>query len=166
MLFGFGMVIKERILILLVIMATTRLKLISDPAFDDFFKDSRLLGIVSSQKQYHLCWQINRALHLNFRMNSELEAIIRKNGKRCFFQIYEYDEPLRFTFHYLYSNHYKGEYLIPELKHIDFLWLLKGTYYDEPEINTLMNDIRRLHTVRMVMPLQASGLKSRSNLVV
>ncbi len=147
-------------------MAATRLKLLTDPVFDEFFKEARLLGIISSQKQYQLCWQINRALNLNFRMNSELEAIIRKNGKRCFFQIYEYNEPLRFTFHYLYSNQYKGEFLIPELKHVDFLWLLKGTFYDEPALNTLMNDIRRLPIVQMVTPLQVSDLRSRSNLVV
>ncbi len=147
-------------------MAATKLKLISDPAFEDFFKGAFLLGIISSQKQYQLCWQINRALNFNFRLNSELEALIRKKEKHCFFQIYEYNEPLRFTFHYLYSNHYKGEYLIPELKHIDFIWLLKGSYYGEEDVNLLMNDIRGLTTVQMVYRLQAAGLKSRANLVI
>ncbi len=147
-------------------MAATKLKLISDPAFEDFFKDTSLFGIISSQKQYQLCWQINRALNFNFRLNSELEALIRKKEKHCFFQIYEYNEPLRFTFHYLYSNHYKGEYLIPELKNIDFIWLLKGSYYGQKDVQLLMNDIRSLSTVQMVYPLQAAGLKSRANLVI
>lgn len=147
-------------------MAVTKLKLMSDPAFEDFFKGAYLLGIIASQKQYQLCWQINRILNFNFRLNSELEALIRKKEKHCFFQIYEYNEPLRFTNHYLYSNHYKGEYLVPELKHIDFIWLLKGAYYGESELSLLMNDIRRLSTVQMVTALQSANLKSRVNLVI
>ena len=147
-------------------MASTKLKLISDPAFEDFFSGTYLLGIISPHKQYELCWQINRMLNFNFRLNSELEALIRKKEKHCFFQIYEYNEPLRFTFHYLYSNHYKGEFLLPELKHIDYIWLLKGSYYAEEQLELLTNDIRQLDIVQMVVRLQASGLKSRANLVV
>ncbi|HLS30755.1 MAG TPA: IPExxxVDY family protein [Flavobacteriaceae bacterium] len=146
--------------------ANTKLKLTADQTFGAFFNEAHLFGIIAPQKQYQLCWQINRLLGMNFRLNSELEALIKKKEKYCFFQIYEFTEPIRYTFHYIYGNHYKGEYLIPELKHIDYIWLLKGDFYQQEEINLLINDIRKLDGVQMVMHLQVSEIKSRANLII
>lgn len=147
-------------------MASTKLRLNTESALENFFRDTCILGIISSQKQFRLCWHINQFLDFNFRLNSELEALIQKKRKYCFFQIYECSEPIRSTLHYLYSNHYKGEFLIPELKNIDYVWLLKGSYYGENELNLLMNDIRRLDMVQMVTRLQISDIKGRDNLVI
>lgn len=147
-------------------MPATRFKLVSYKAVDDFFKDSHLMGIISSQKEYQLCWQINRLLRFNFKMNNEVEVMLQKKDKTCFFQIYEYEEPLRFTTHYLYSNHYKGEFLVPELKHIDFLWLVKGKYYSEDDIKWFMEGVRKISIIQLVTMINPYELKSRENLIL
>jgi hypothetical protein len=73
---------------------------------------------------------------------------------------------MRFTVHYLYSNHYKGEYLLPELKHIDYIWLVKGSYYKDEEIRWLMEGIRKIAHVQLVTTLRPGELKSRENLIL
>ncbi len=157
---------KSDLNLLFVVMA--KLKLDSTSAFEAFFNDAYLLGIISSQREYQLCWQINRALDFHFRLNSDLELKmpIPKKEKICFFQIYEFSEPISYTLHYIYSNHFKGEFLIPELKNIDYLWLIKGDYYRAEEIDLLKVDLRRLKSVQMVTQIDALSLKSRANLIV
>lgn len=147
-------------------MPPTKFKLITHQAIDDFFRDSSLIGIISRQREYQLCWQLNGLMRFNFKMNNEVEVVLEKKEKRCFFHVYEYKEPTRFTTHYLYSNHYKGEFLVPELKHIDFLWLLKGDYYNEKEVKWLMDGIRQVNSIQLVTLIHPLELKSRENLIL
>ncbi len=146
-------------------MATTRFRLQTQHATEDFFRDARLVGIVSRMKEYQLCWQLNRELSFGFRMNNELEVVLMKKGKKCYFPVYEYEEPTRFTTHYLYNNHYRAEFLLPELKHIDFIWLLKGDFYSAEELQWLMDGIRALRDVQLVVPVRPGELKNRENLI-
>jgi hypothetical protein len=99
-------------------------------------------------------------------MNNDLEVVLMKKEKKCFFTVYEFEEPARFTTHYLYNNHYKGEYLLQELKNIDFVWLVKGSYYNGEEIRWLADSIRSIQNVQLVTLLKAEGLKNRENLIL
>lgn len=147
-------------------MAITKLRLNTFMAVDDFFHDASLIGIISRQKEYQLCWEVNRALGFKFKMNNELEVMLLKKDKKCFFPVYEFEEPTRFTTHYLYNNHYKGEYLLQELKNIDFIWLIKGNYYNEQEIKWLMDAIKNMGNIQLVSRLKPAELKSRENLIL
>lgn len=147
-------------------MAVTKFKLGTDSAVDSFFRETGLIGIVSRQKEYQLCWEINRLLGFNFKMNNELEVMLIKKEKKCYFTVYEFNEPTRYTAHYLYNNHYKAEFLLPELKHIDFIWLLKGSYYRAAELASLTEAIRQISDVQLVTMLRIDDLKNRENLVL
>lgn len=147
-------------------MAVTKFKLVTDKAVDSFFRDTKLIGMVSRQKDYELCWQINRLLGFNFKMNNELEVMLIKKEKKCYFTVYEYNEPTRFTQHYLYNNHYKAEYLLPALKNIDFIWLVKGSYYNEEETQWLTEALKRMNGVQLVTLLKADDLKNKENLIL
>lgn len=147
-------------------MAITKYKLAAGKAVDNFFQDARLMGIVSRQKEYQLCWEINRLLDFNFKMNNELEVMLIKKDKKCYFTVYEFNEPTRFTTHYLYNNHYKAEFLLPELKHIDFIWLMKGSYYSDAELKWLMEMAKQINEVQLVTILNLAGLKNKENLIL
>lgn len=147
-------------------MAITKFRLVTDKAFVDFFRDTKLIGIVSRQKEYELCWQINRLLGFNFKMNNELEVMLIKKAKKCYFTVYEYEELTRFTTHYLYNNHYKAEYLLPDLKNIDYIWLVKGSYYNGEEIKWLTETIKTIKGVQLVTLLEANDLKNKENLIL
>ena len=36
--------------------------------------------------------------------------------------------------HYLYNNEDDGEYLLPEFKHLDFLWLIKDDIMHDDDV--------------------------------
>ena len=46
-----------------------KLKLTIDDLANDFFEDTRLLGVVAPVKDYQLCWQLNNRLRFDFRIN-------------------------------------------------------------------------------------------------
>jgi len=147
-------------------MAVTKFRLATYKAVDDFFNDARMIGIISRQKEYQLCWEVNRTLGFKFKMNNKLEVMLLKKDKKCFFTVYEFEERMRFTTHYLYNNHYKAEYLIPELKHMDYIWLIKGDYYSDDEVGWLMDAIRKINNMQLITLINPAELKSRENLVL
>ena len=45
---------------------------------DDFFEETRLLGIMAPVKDYQFCWMLNHLLDLDFRINNEIEIQLTK----------------------------------------------------------------------------------------
>lgn len=147
-------------------MAAPKQRLAMPTPVDDFFQDAHLAGIISRLREYQLCWVINRQLGFHFKMNNELEVMLVKKERKCFFSVYEFHEPTRYTSHYLYNNHYKGEYLLPELKHFDFVWLIKGAYYQQEGAKWLTDILKKIEGIQLVSVLKAAELKNRENLIL
>ena len=104
----------------------TKLVLDNKEMIEEFFEDTRLLGIMAPVKDYQFCWQLNNTLGFDFRMNNDIEIQLTKKKRNYFFSVYEFNEPTGSLSHYVYNNQFDGEYLLPEFKHLDFLWLMKG----------------------------------------
>ena len=68
---------------------------------DDFFEETKLLGIMVPVKNYQFCWQLNQLLGIDFRINHELEIQLKKKNRDYFFTIYEYHEPTTCLKNYL-----------------------------------------------------------------
>ncbi len=142
-----------------------KLKLNIDDMTDDFFEDTRLLGIVAPVKDYQLVLQLNNRLRFAFRNNSDLEIQLTKRQRKYFFGIYEYREPGNALQHFLYNNQFDGEYLLPEFKHLDFLWLQKGDTVPDEKLMHLMNSIRSIPGVQLVMELTQDKIKNKGHLI-
>ncbi len=132
---------------------------------DGFFEETRLLGIMAPIKSYQFCWQLNNQLGIDFRINNEIEIQLAKRHRNYFFAVYEYPEPLTCLVHYLYSNQFDGEYLLPELKHLDFLWLLKGDTVDNARLQELAQSIKTISGVQLVVELTNEKIKNKEHLV-
>ncbi|HEY1871285.1 MAG TPA: IPExxxVDY family protein, partial [Chitinophagaceae bacterium] len=98
---------------------------------EGFFEGTKLLGIMTPLKDYQLCWQLNSVLAMDFRINNDIEIQLTKKERNYFFAVYEFLEPTGSLSHYVYNNRFDGEYLLPEFKHLDFLWLMKGDVVNE-----------------------------------
>jgi hypothetical protein len=142
-----------------------KLKLDIDEMAEEFFDGTRLIGLVSSIKDYQLCWLLNQLFRLNFRMNNEIEIQLTKKQRQYFFPVYEYAEPNNSLIHYLYNNQHDGEYLLPEFKHLDYLWLLKGDIVDNSSVQTMISSIRTINGVRMVTELTNEKIKNKGHLI-
>ena len=137
----------------------------NDDIAEEFFEDTRLLGIVAPMKDFYLCWHINAHLKSNFRINNDLEIQLKRKNRTYYFALYEYAEPNNALVHYLYNNSYDGEYLLPELKHLDFIWLLKGDTVQNEFLQELMNNLRKIAGVQLVMEITADKVRNKAHLI-
>ena len=132
---------------------------------DDFFDGTRLLGIMASMRDYQFCWQVNNMLGVDFRVNNDIEIQLKKKNRNYFFSLYEYHEPSTALEHYIYKNQFDGEYLLPEFKHLDFLWLMKGDVVTDEMLQQQMESIRSINSVQLVVELTNEKIKNKEHLV-
>lgn len=132
---------------------------------EEFFSDTRLLGIMAPVKDYQFCWHLNSSIGLDFRLNNDIEIKLIKRKRSYFFSVYEYNEPTRFLSHYVYNNQFDGEYLLPEFKHLDFLWLMKGDEVSDESLQETIQTIRSINSVQLVVELTNEKIKNKEHLV-
>jgi hypothetical protein len=65
----------------------------------------------------------------------------------------------------LYNNQFDGEYLLPEFKHLDFLWLQKGDTVPDEKLMHLMNSVRSVPGVQLVMELSQDKIRNKAHLI-
>lgn len=133
-----------------------------DLAIDE---DFCLLGVVTDEPDYKLCWLINRSLNMNFEKQEELQLFHRKLQDTQGFSLFAYhDNDALITFRIIKNRAEKGYYL-DELKNIDYLIHIQG------EINTLkisnfMLSVGALESVRMCVPSDLSRIKNKERLLL
>jgi len=142
-----------------------KLKIDNESIAQEFFEDSVLLGIVAPLKNYQMSWHLNQMLGFDFRVNHDFEIQLTKKSRKYFFSIYEYKVPAVSTCHYLYNNQFDGEYLLPEFKHLDFLWLIKGDALDAGELKGLIQAIKSLQGVQLVIEMTNEKIKNKQHLI-
>jgi hypothetical protein len=142
-----------------------KLKMDNDALAEEFFEQTHLLGIVAPVKDYQFCWHLNQELQMNFRLNNDIEIQLTKKQRKYFFSVYEYHEPNGSLTHYLYNNQHEGEYLLPEFKHLDFLWLLKGDLVKDEDVQSLQQSIKSIHAVQLVTELAGVKIKNKGHLI-
>ena len=142
-----------------------KLKIDNAVLVDEFFHEARLLGIVAPIKDYRFCWYLNQMLQFDFRINNSIEIQLNKKTRNYFFSIYEYVEKGGTIKHYLYNNQFDGEFLLPEFKHLDFVWLIKGEYAPPEELKTLMQAIRAIPGVQLVNEMTNEKIKNKQHLI-
>src|SRR5437868_12653636 len=126
-----------------------KLKLDLDELSEEFFRDTRLVGIVAPIKDYQLCWHINQLLTIDLRNNNDIEIQLKRKKRDYYFAVFQYCEHSTALVHYLYNNQFDGEYLLPEFRHLDFLYLLKGDIVSDDFFHQLMESIRNISSVQL-----------------
>jgi len=142
-----------------------KLRIDNEAMLEEFFENTRLLGIVASIEQYRFCWHLNQQLNFDFRINNSIEIHLNKKTRNYFFPIYQYGEQSGTINHYLYNNQDDGEYLLPEFRHLDFLWLMKDDVMQDHELSVLMNSIKTIPSVQMVVELTNEKIKNKQHLI-
>jgi hypothetical protein len=132
---------------------------------DDFFEGCRLLGIMSELKDYRFCREVNIAMGTDFRINNEIEIQLTRKRRNYFFAVYEYHEPVSSLEHYIYNNRFDGEYLLPEFRHLDFLWLMKGDTVTDESLRQKAENIRAISGVQLVVELTNEKIRNKEHLV-
>lgn len=121
--------------------------------------DFLLLGLSCFEKDYRLCWLINKQLGMNFSRADDL-CLLRKDVEQCFprFSYTWENEDVELT---LLKNRTDEGTLLPELRQVDYL--LKVDSDDMP--HGLTELIRSVPRVAAVFVLDASNLKEKEVLL-
>lgn len=100
---------------------------------NDFFEDLKMFCLLCPHEPYHLVWHINSTLPFNFKRTPNQDILIMNN----YYVVYEYEDPLNQIQHYLIASRSKTNYILPELKNIDFIWMIKGAHKIEEYVKEL-----------------------------
>jgi hypothetical protein len=131
----------------------------------EFFEDALLLGIQCPVKAHRFVWQINRSFGYAFAYQQEAEIQVKVLNRTYLYPVYQCAEPNMELVHLLYVNENDGKHLLPELKHIDFLWLLKGLPPHNRFHILLMQELRKLDQVQLVLELTNEKIKNKEHLI-
>ena len=142
-----------------------KFKIDHNELIDEFYVSTHIVGIVAPVKPYHFCWKLNQILKLDFRTDGTLEIQLEKKKRKYFFSIYSYNERNNSRKHYIYQNQNDGEYLLPELKHLDFIWLIQDEEMTLDELQLLQTQIREIKIVQLVTELSIENIKNKSHLI-
>lgn len=142
-----------------------KLKIDNELLAEEFFDQTLLLGIMAPMESHQFVWQVNQSMRFDFRINNEIEIQLTKKNRNYFFSVFEYHEPNQTLFYYLYKNQYDGEYLLPEFKHLDYLWLSKGDLPDSEGEKALISDVRSIPGVQLVVELNNQMIRHKQHLI-
>jgi hypothetical protein len=144
----------------------SKLKLDIDGIEDDFFAGSRILGLMCQLKNYRFCWLLNARLRFDFRLSTDHEVQLKKKGRNYFFQVYGFYETGNELQHYVYQNRFEGEYLLPEFKHFDFLWLIQATIIPDDYFRDLQQNLKEINEIQLIAELTQEKIKHKANLIL
>lgn len=129
---------------------------------NEFFEDVRLLGIVCPFEPYQLAWKLVEMLNYQFVRNSNYD--IDANEK--VYSVFTYERPQIFQEHYLISNRNKSNYLLSDIKNIDFIWMQKGNIFNQPELEKLPSALKRVNGLVHLFEIDSSKLAQRQYLII
>jgi len=133
---------------------------------DAFFADTALIGLASRLSAPRLCWLLNRRFDLQLGRRADLDICVTKApSQQYYFPIYEYTVPLSDMRYLLYRLKCREECLLPELKQLDFLWMIQG---GEAAVaaDRLTIHLRRQQEIQLAQVLSADRLKNPGYLLV
>ena len=108
---------------------------------------------------------MNNMLTNDLRKNNDIQIQPKRKKRYYYFALFQYNEPNNSLVHYLYNNQFDGEYLLPEFRHLDFLYLLKGDCVPDDFLHNLMDTIRKISGVQLVMELAHDKIRNKAHMI-
>jgi hypothetical protein len=124
-----------------------------------------LWGIVTTIKDFQACWEINNILKINLQRKEDIELQNAAKGRQMFFGLFSCKDRYGLgSFHFV-ANKYYNEFLIPEMKEIDFFlrYTCESSDDELKQLHHALKSIRRFALVVKINPLE---LKSRHQLIL
>jgi hypothetical protein len=133
---------------------------------EDFFADAVIIGIRSALPGYRFCWLMNKLLHTHFVRDPEFDIKMeRPGGEDVFFEVYEFVLPQNSGKHIIYKLKTQEVHLMPEIKNLDFIWLVQTAMADK-DAKTILEHCRNINEIEMAQILPLHQLKNKQHLLI
>ncbi len=126
--------------------------------------DFLLIAVTSPQKDYRLCYLINKFLNFNFTRIDDLGVEIHQGFAPVLFSRYRYQTGPTETDFYFIANKGSDGLLLPEMSRVDFFIIIKN-YMDEKELDGLLSGLNRIPEIVAAVKIDPKKIKSRDNLL-
>lgn len=141
-------------------MAVKRHKL--DVAIEE---DFCLLGIVSDETDFKLCWLMNQALGTDLHKLEDLKLFHRKLDQDQVFSHFAFtDEESLLTYRVIKNRTEEGFYL-DELKNLDYLVHIQGDISPE-KISSFLTQTSAIPGIRMCVPVALKKIRNKERLLL
>ena len=130
----------------------------------DFDYDFELISVISSIRDYRMCWLLNKSLNFDFIRQEDIEIQFSKMRRLSYFSLFLFEDEINFSQYYFINNKSSGTYLIPELKQVDYFLLLRGSDVLH-EKGRIIDGLRSLQAVETFFEVNPNELKSKQNLI-
>jgi len=133
---------------------------------EDFFADTALIGVASSLPGYGFCRLLNKHFAMKFIREPALDVGIEAaGGGKKYFPVYQYALPLSGGRYLLYKLKSDKEPLLPEIRQLDFLWLIQSISPDA-DAQFFLQKLREMPDVQLAQILTVDKLKNANYLLV
>lgn len=129
---------------------------------EEFFEEVALIGMVCPMRSHRFVWEVNKGFDISFHREHELQIEIKED----LFPVYVFDDHLKQTEHFIFSNRGYHTFLLPEAKNIDFIWMIKSGSFLREEKEHVISGLSQLQSIQYVAEMDASSLTSRSLLII
>lgn len=134
---------------------------------EDFFGDTGMIGIASSLPGHRFVWMLNTRLAMDFRRAADMDVCLNAKSKEDFqhFAVYHFVDAVSGAEHMLYRLRAEKKVLLPEVKNLDYLWLIRNVCSVE-ETDLYVKHLRGMTEVQLATVLAADEIKNRAHLLV
>ena len=128
-------------------------------------EDFCLLGVVTDEPDYKLCWLIKKALGTHFIKMNDLELFHRKLERDQVFSLYAFsDEESLLTYRVIKNRVQEGFYL-DEFRNLDYLIHIQGVIAPE-KITSFLQGTAAIPEVRMCVPVDLKMIRNNERLLL
>jgi hypothetical protein len=127
--------------------------------------DFVLIAINTPLKDYRVCHFINK--HLNFELRKQPDLgidIYQGTTEPAFFSIYHYQWETTETDFYFIANKGSEGLLIPEMREVDYFFMIKN-FIDDADLNHIISQLNRIPEIIAAVKIDPKKIKSRENLL-
>lgn len=123
--------------------------------------DFELIGISSHEKDYRICWALNKALNIELQQQEDLQIKIKSVSNYSWY-LFENEE--HYQEYCLVANRGNQAVLIPEQKQVDYFLMIRGVIR-EKEKEVILQNIKQIGMVLTAFMIDPNSLKSKQNLI-
>ncbi|MFH0756905.1 MAG: IPExxxVDY family protein [Bacteroidota bacterium] len=128
-------------------------------------EDFCLLGLVSDEPDYKLCWLINHSLGTDLLKLDDLELFHKRLGKDLAYSIFAFQDEESLLTYRIIKNRAEEGYFLDELKNLDYLVHIQGEI-NAKKINSFIRGVKAIPEVRMCVPVDLKKIRNQERLLL
>ncbi len=128
-------------------------------------EDFCLLGLVTDEPDYKLCWLINRVMDMDFQKLEDLVLFHKKLDEDQIFSLFVFHDKESLLTYRIINNRADRGFFLDELINLDYLVHIQGEVITDNIQNFLLK-VGKIETVRMCVPVDLKRIRHKERLLL